>query len=176
MELVKIKASDYGLEESKAKQISDMFKPMLDAMVELEDEYNGIISKDISQLLCKEAKDLRLKYVKIRTGTAKIHKELKQFYLQGGRFVDGWKNAQLMASQGIEEKLLNIENHYENIEKERLAKLQDERAKLLLPYELDPVPNNLGEMKEDIWNNFLSFSNGIFNFYGCIYNSCFILF
>ena len=109
MELVKINPSDYGLEEQKAKEISDMFKPMLDKMVDLEKRYNEVISLEIQPETCKKAKELRLEYVKVRTGTATIHKELKAFYLQGGRFVDGWKNAQLMASQGIEEKLINIE-------------------------------------------------------------------
>lgn len=155
MELIKIKASDYGLEENKAKQISDMFKPMLDKMVELETEFNEISNLEISPLVCNQAKELRLQYVKVRTGTAKIHKELKDFYLQGGRFVDGWKNAQLMASQGIEEKLMNIEKYYENLELEKQAKLQEERSKQLALYEVEIIPNDLGKMEEQVWNNYL---------------------
>lgn len=155
MELIKIKASDYGLEENKAKQISDMFKPMLDKMVELETEFNEISNLEISPLVCNQAKELRLQYVKVRTGTAKIHKELKDFYLQGGRFVDGWKNAQLMASQGIEEKLMNIEKYYENLEIEKQAKLQEERSKQLDLYEVEIIPNDLGKMEEQVWNNYL---------------------
>jgi len=42
-------------------------------------------------------KELRLKYMKIRTATLDIHKKQKAFYLAGGRFVDGWMNASLMA-------------------------------------------------------------------------------
>ncbi len=155
-ELVKINAKDYGLEETKAKEISDMFQPMLETMVELEKEYNDVIEGEMSPENCIEAKALRLKYVKVRTGTAEIHKKLKAFYLLGGRFVDGWKNAQLMASEGIEGKLMLIEKHYENLEAEKISKLQEKRAKELEKFEVDFVPGNLGEMESEVWGNYIS--------------------
>ncbi|KKL90114.1 hypothetical protein LCGC14_1907890, partial [marine sediment metagenome] len=156
MELVKINHEEYGLQESKAKEISAMFKPMLDWMVKLGDQFNEVIDLPVSEETCKKAHDLRLEYVKTRTGTAKVHKKLKAFYLQGGRFVDGWKNAQLMASQGIEDKLSNIENHYIIQEKERITKLQEKRAKVLKKFDLDIVPGNLGELDATMWNNYLT--------------------
>ncbi len=154
-ELVKINAKDYGLEETKAKEISDMFKPMLDKMVELEKEYNDVIKGEMSPENCIEAKALRLKYVKVRTGTAEIHKKLKAFYLLGGRFVDGWKNAQLMASEGIEGKLMSIEKHYENLEIERAIKLQEKRATEITKHGVEVVPENLGEMDIQVWDGYL---------------------
>ena len=154
-ELVVLKAADYGLEETKAQEIQATFMPMLEKMTELEKEYNLIIQKDINEELCTEAKTLRLKYVKVRTGTADIHRKLKDFYLKGGRFVDGWKNAQIMASEGMESRLKEIENHYENIEKERITKLQEMRTEKLHKYEPDMNVPNLGEMKEDVWNNYI---------------------
>ena len=156
MDLVKIKAADYGLEESKAKQISDMFKPMLDKMVDLEKEYNEIVDLPISKATTALAKDLRLRYVKVRTGTAVIHKDIKQFYIKGGKFVDGWKNTQLMASEGIEKSLKDIECHFENIEKEKREQLKAKREKELQAFELEVMPPGLGEMDEEIWNNFLT--------------------
>jgi len=157
--IVKINASDYGLEEKKASQISDMFKPMLDEMVELEQEYNEVAKLEISEETCAKAKELRLKYVKVRTGTAAIHKELKSFYLQGGRFVDGWKNAQLMASEGIEEKLTDIEKHFENIELQKVAKLQENRSEEMRKHkpqdEWPFIPDNLGTMEESVWDSYI---------------------
>ena len=155
-ELVKINAKDYGLEETKAKEISEMFKPMLDKMVELEKEYNDVIQGEMSPENCIEAKALRLKYVKVRTGTAEIHKKLKAFYLLGGRFVDGWKNAQLMASEGIEGKLMSIEKHFENLETQRISKLHDKRTTELEKYDVDFIPGNLGEMETEVWGNYIS--------------------
>ncbi len=155
-ELVKINAKDYGLEETKAKEISEMFKPMLDRMVELEKEFNTLTKGEISKELCLEAKVLRLKYVKVRTGTVEIHRGLKQFYLQGGRFVDGWKNAQLMASEGIESKLMDIEKHFEILEQQRISKLHDKRTTELEKYDVDFIPGNLGEMETEVWGNYIS--------------------
>ena len=157
MELVKVDPAEYGLEENKAKQISDMFKPMLDQMEDLETEFNAVVKMEINDDAVAAAKELRLKYVKVRTGTAKIHKELKSFYLQGGRFVDGWKNAQLMASQGNEEKLMAIEKHFENLERERIEKLNVERRELALKYVQSEqlIPEALGEMLDPVWENYL---------------------
>lgn len=156
MTTLQINAADYGLEENKAKQISDMFKPMLDKMTELEVQYNEVIKRPMEPETMQMAKDLRLAYVKVRTGTAAIHKELKSFYLQGGRFVDGWKNAQLMASQGIEEKLKSIEDHFFNIRAREVKELQEKRTIELQKYGLEVFPIELGLMDVDIWNNYLS--------------------
>jgi len=157
-QIIKVDPKDYGLKEQKAQEIAAMFKPMLNKMVELEKSFNKIAkikTKDIKPELCRQARALRLMYVKARTETAAIHKEIKAFYLQGGKFVDGWKNAQLMASQGKESELLKIEKHFELIEEERIKKIQEERSKQLEQYEAQE-PIGLGEMPADVWENYLS--------------------
>jgi len=148
-EIVKINASDYGLDSTKAQEIEAMFLPMLNKMKKLEKDYNEIIKLPINPETCQKAKELRLQYVRIRTGTAEIHKELKAFYLNGGRFVDGWKNAQLFASQEIEETLKKIENHFEILEAERKAKIKAERIAMIQPYVEDVNTFMLGEMTEN---------------------------
>lgn len=154
MEIVKLKGADFGIEETKAQEISAQFKPMLDKMVELEKEYNRIIRlpKDKPDT-AEQAGELRKKLVKVRTGTAEIHKAQKAFYLAGGRFVDAWKNAQLFASQGLEEKLLEIETYRQRIELERVQKLHDERLAFIRPYidEADLAGLSLGAMQDDVW-------------------------
>lgn len=156
LQLIKIDAKEFGIEESKAKQISEQFTPMLDKMVELEKEANNIFSLDIENIETgKLAKEVRLKYVKVRTGTAEIHKQQKAFYLSAGRFVDGWKNAQIFASQGIEEKLETIENHFKNKEIERLKELQNNRLELITPFLENTIGLDLSSMTEEIFNNFL---------------------
>ena len=157
--IVKIDASEYGLSETKAAEVSAMFRPMLDKMEELETEFNRVAEMaagEITPEVTKAAKEVRLQYVKVRTGTAKIHKELKAFYLQGGRFVDGWKNAQIMASQGKEDKLKEIEEHFERIEAARIERLQDERAEELSKYQDENIPANLGSMEQAVWANFFA--------------------
>lgn len=156
-ELISVDPKAFGLEESKAADIAAQFKPMLDKMVELETEYNQVITLPIEEKeTAVKAKNLRLKYVKVRTGTEKIHKEQKAFYLSAGRFVDGWKNTQLFASQGIEKKLEDIERYAENKEKERIAALQSEREQILAPYEVENLSSlALGTMSDEVFANFL---------------------
>ena len=154
--LVKIDPKEYGLAENTAKLVEDAFKPMLSKMTDLENEYNEIVKQEISEDLCKEAKSLRLQYVKVRTGTAAIHKSQKALYLAGGRFVDGWKNAQLFASQGKEEDLSGIENHYINIENVRIAELQETRTCILQKYDVDYFPTDLGNMDAEVWENYIA--------------------
>jgi hypothetical protein len=154
-ELVKIKASDYGLEETKAQEIESLFTPMLSKMSELESEYNDILQNEINPETCQRAHDLRSAYVKIRTGTAEIHKKAKEFYLNGGRFVDGWKNAQLFASGEKEKTLKAIEDHFENQEREKREKLRTDRVELLKPYtEIEPLA--LGHMEQTVFDNYLT--------------------
>lgn len=153
-EIVKLDPAEYGLSESKASEISALFTPMLDKMVELEKEYNEVIVQEPSFASCDEAKKLRLKYVKVRTGTAAIHKDAKAFYLAGGRFVDGWKNAQLFASQGIEDKLKELEEHYERQTKAERDKIKEERLALLEPYEEETEHLGLDQMSEEVWERY----------------------
>ena len=154
-EIVKINASDYGLEETKANEIKSMFVPMLTKMDELEVQYNDILKREIDPETCQMAKDLRLAYVRTRTGTEKIHKDLKAFYLNGGRFVDAFKNTQAFASGEKEKTLKAIEDHFENQERERLEKLRTERLELLQPYtEIEPLA--LGHMEQTVFDNYLT--------------------
>lgn len=149
-------ATTVGLTETKAQELEQAFSPMLAIMTELESEYNAIMeAPEITPELSKQARNVRMKYVGARTGTAKIHKELKAFYLAGGRAVDGWKNAQLHAGQGNEAKLLEIENHFENLEKERKIKLDAERVEIAVGLGMpDARLMKLGEMEDAVWNQF----------------------
>lgn len=155
-ELVKLDAKEYGLQENKAKEIELAFMPMLNKMKELEIEYNKIIDEQITQETSTRAKDLRLKYVKVRTRTASIHKEAKSFYLAGSRFVDAWKNTQLYASQGLEKKLEEIEKHFEEIEKQKKHELEINRRNQLSKYQDLDIALRLSDMSCNTWNIFLA--------------------
>jgi hypothetical protein len=157
-EIVKIDPKEFGIEDSKAADIAAQFQPMLDKMVELETSYNEVIQMPVEEReTAKKARELRLKYMKIRTATLDIHKKQKAFYLAGGKFVDGWKNAQHFASMGKEEKLEEIEKYAENLEKQRIADLQKSREEQLQPYGVENVETlNLGVMPDSVWDNFLA--------------------
>lgn len=148
---------EYGLEVEKATKINESFLPKLAERDGLVKVYENILTKEISKDVCEEASTLRKKLVKVRTGIAEIHKVEKAFYLASGRYVDALKNKHTLPIEQMEEKLAEVEKYYENIEKERIAKLQKEREGMLLVYEVENVSAlNLGVMSDDIWNGFLT--------------------
>lgn len=156
-QIVKIEPKEYGLTSETASQIEAQFKPMLEKMTELEKEFNEVVSLPIDSLDAqKRAKELRLKYVKVRTGTAAIHKEQKDFYLKGGRFVDGWKNAQLFASQSKEDALEKIEKYAEEQERIRLEAIETQRRDLIREYVEDVTILNLSAMADDVWDAYFN--------------------
>lgn len=154
-ELVKIDPAQYGLQATEAAQVEAVFLPMIAKMKELENEFNEVVNMPIEPTTMAKAKELRLKYVKVRTGTAAIHKTAKDYYLKGGRFVDGWKNAQEFASQEKERALEKIEKHFEILEAERKAKLKEDRLLLIADICETPEMYPLAEMSESAFNQLL---------------------
>ena len=55
----------------------------------------------------------------------------------------------------MEEKLNATENHFENLQKEKIAKLQSERSEQIAKY-IDVIPGSLGLMTKEVWENFFS--------------------
>ena len=107
-EIAKVDYKEFGLAESKAHEIEMAFTPFVQAMDELAPELNKFI-ENLGETPTTEdivvAKELRLAYVKTRTGTSTVHKEQKAVFLNAGRFIDSLKNAQKKAADGIEEYL-----------------------------------------------------------------------
>lgn len=158
IEIITINPQEFGLEKTEAQKIEEVFTPMLTKMVELEKEYNLIIGLPLEPETLKKARELRLKYVKVRSGTAEIHKTAKAYYLAGGRFVDAWKNAQNFSAIGKEEELEKIEKHFELIEQAKKEKLNEERQKQLAQYVSDVTLYNLKEMSDTGFSELLSSS------------------
>jgi len=160
MEIVKINPTDFGLTDETAKNIKDQFLPMLNKMEELENRYNEIVQMPIEAVQTQKlAKELRKEYVVVRKATEEIHKKQKAFYLNGGRYVDGWKNAQLFASQTKEDELKRIENYLEELEKQRIAQLCESRLQELRPF-VDDITTisltSLGVMEDDVFMAYLT--------------------
>ena len=153
--IVDLDPEEFGVESTSALEIQSLFSPVLDTLVELEKVYNEIVVKPITELVCAEAKELLKQYVKTRTTTSKIHTEIKADILKKGRFIDGWKNTQILATKNKEENLKNLSEHFENIKKEEVLKIQTERSNELLKYEITQIPHDLGNMDIIIWENLL---------------------
>lgn len=155
--LIKIDATEFGIEQSKANVILAAFEPSQVKMAELEPEYLEVIALPLEDPMTElKAADLLKKYVKIRTGRNAVHKQEKDFFLNAGRFVDKIKNLGNAETEKREEKLEAIKNHYANLEKARIAALAASRNERLKQFDFDGSQMNLGTMEENVWVSFLA--------------------
>jgi hypothetical protein len=147
-------ASEYGIEETKAREIAAVFTPMLDQLKAYEVEYNSIITEEPSKENGKKARELRLKMVKSRTAMTKEHKSLKDFYIKGGQFVDGMKKAYEFGTHSLEEKLEDREKHFENLEKERKENIRLTRLAEIKEFE-GTEPIGLADMEQEQFETYM---------------------
>ena len=155
--LIKVDASEFGIEQSKANSIISAFEPSQLKMAELEPEFLKIVELPLDDPMTElAAAELLKKYVKIRTGRNAIHKQEKDFFLNAGRFVDKIKNIANAETEKREEVLEGIKNHYANLEKARIAALAASRNERLKQFEFDGSQMNLGTMEENVWVSFLA--------------------
>jgi hypothetical protein len=150
-----IKKNEYDLTENKAKEIASIYVPMVQMLEQFEERYNKIVNEPITNNLVKKAKRLRIEIKKIRTTADNARKEAKAEYLRAGNAIQGAYNTLKYAVVSKEEKLKEIENYYENLEKERLDNLERERLELVLPFVEFP-PSNLAHMEQDVFDNYLT--------------------
>lgn len=151
-----IKAEDYGLEVAKANELTVGLKVVRDERKLLIKEFEEVSKLELTEENLPKFKELRLKIVKNRTqGINKWHKTNKEFFLTGGKFVDAIKNKENSINEQMEEKLMDAENHFENLEKERISKIQQERVSLLSKFVDDASERNLSSMDDEVWDAYL---------------------
>jgi len=157
--LIKIEAPELlQIEKTKAEAIRKVFEPMAAMLDDFENRYNAVITeaeKEITNDVCGKAKRIRLDIAKVRIATEKARKEEKEIYLRAGKAVDGVANILKWAVGEKEQKLKDIENYFERIEKERLEKLQQKRVEELSAYVADAEERELNSMDEEVWNAYL---------------------
>ena len=148
--------SKYGLQEKEANKLTKDLSTIILERDLLAKQYGEIIQKELSNEVLEEARDIRMKLVKVRTqGINKWHKANKAYFKAGGDYVDAIKRKELVPVESMEITLKEIEDYYENQEKERVLKIKEEREAAVAPYieEGDLDGMNLGEMSEDIWDS-----------------------
>jgi hypothetical protein len=155
-----------GVEKSKALQIKQTFEPMTKMLEEFENAYNGVIKeadKGVTEELTRKAKRLRLDIRQVRLRTEEKRKEIKEEYLRAGKAIDGVSNIVKWAVTDKEQKLKNIEEHFERMEEIRKeaeaaakAELQEKRATILAEYVEDAHERDLATMDEDVWDIYLA--------------------
>lgn len=148
-----------AIEPSRAEQIRATFEPMADMLSKFEDTYNGVLeeaNKGITYDVTSKAKRLRIDIGRVRIETGKLKDQQKSEYLRASNAIQAVHNILVWAVTDKENKLKNIENHFEIQEKKRLEDLQRERVDLLLPYVDDAAERVLSGMDLDVWAAYLS--------------------
>ncbi len=145
-----------GIDESKAAQIKAVFQPMVEMLESFEEKYKEVTALKTSPDKCKQAKQLRIAVAKVRIEADKVRKIQKENSLREGKAIDGVNNILKFAVMDKEEKLKEIETHYERIEAEKKAQLQLDRVAELEKYEADGEFVDLGNMPDEVWKNYLA--------------------
>lgn len=151
-----IKPETFGLTPEKGISILESFNPKLTELSSLQQEYTELIKREITPELVAEAKVFYKQITTFESSLNTIHKAEKDFYLQGGRFVDALKNKGIVHSSEMKTKVKAIVDYYANIEKNKLDALEIERKSLLEPFYKETHLLDLRTMADDVFKNFLS--------------------
>jgi colicin import membrane protein len=146
----------FGIEPSKAKEMTSGLTVVLAEREVLQSHYLEVSKLEITNENLAAFKELRLRIVKNRTqGIEKWHKANKAFYLAGGRFVDAIKNKEIAVNEEMELKLIEVERHFDNIEKDRKLKINLERLERLTPYVEDITGLDFSEMNDYDFDDYI---------------------
>jgi hypothetical protein len=141
--------SEFGLATNTAVNMLVGLVPTLAERNLLIEAYTEAIKLEITKENVKYFKELKSKIVKNRTQGLKLWQEKeKRFYLDGGRFIQSIYNKEVLINEQMEEKLEAAIKYEENLEKERINKLIEERSELISNFVEDPLVYNLGQLDE----------------------------
>ncbi len=145
-----------GLILSDAETIKQSYLPFFEQLAEIKEQSSKIDYTNPTQLDESIARELRLKTVKIRTGSEALKNERKKVHLLRGNLEqDSWnliKSTCLLS----EETFAQVEKASERKEAARKAALKSERSDLLKPYTEQSEIYPLGEMSQDAFDDLLN--------------------
>ncbi len=151
-----INPKEFGLEENKALELTSGLTLILTERETLKNAYIDVIDLDVTEDNLATFKELRIKIMKNRTqGIEKWHKEKKEVFLRGGQFVDAIKKSESFENERMETALLEKEKHFENLEKERLKAIHNERVGKLQPFNYEIGNVDFSAMDENMFNAIL---------------------
>lgn len=142
-----------GLELSEGEQIKQSYLPFFIQIAEIKEESKKINFENPTELDEKIARELRLRMVKIRTGSATIKDERKKIHLLRGNLEQSSYNLIKTGCELEEEIFLQVEKKREIAEKLRKENLKNERLELLKYVCETPEIYPLSEMEEESFND-----------------------
>lgn len=153
MNLQPIQPTDYGLSTEKAQNISLRFSPKELEFNALIQRYNTVLTMDLDDAL-NDALALKKDYLAIEKSINEIHKAEKDFYWNGGKFVDAQKNRFIVHITEHKKKLDEIIKYKELQEKAELKAIADARHLELNKYMSDSSHIDVSSMSEEVYEAF----------------------
>lgn len=155
-EVVKVDPKEFGIEETKALELTLGLNPTLEERSVLIERFNAVKDLEVTVENISVFRELRIDFQKNRTqGIEKWHKITKEVPLRMSQLIDAVKRNESATNQNHESFLETKEKHFDNIEKERLANLQIERVDLIKLYVENAEQMKLSEMEDDVFEAFL---------------------
>lgn len=142
-----------GVELLEAQEIAKNYLPFIERNNSLNLLMEKIDFDNPTILDEKNAREIRLLKVKVRTDADKTNQIEKKADTVKANFKQSLYNHIKNGCQSDEEKLLQVEKKREIAEAARIAKLQTERVEQAKEYGVDATNFPLGTMDEDAWMN-----------------------
>lgn len=140
-----------GLELTEAQTIASNYAPFFERIAEKELQVQKL--EKGNALHVDLAKRIRIDLGRICSEIEAQKKKDKEAVLIRGRFVDGLYNAANGYGRLTQETAKEIEDHFEKMEAERIAKLKSERIELLAPHVDNPEIFGVEHMSQEAFDN-----------------------
>lgn len=152
-----------GLQKSQAESVMQGFKDFFEEVKKYEQKAKSILITSAEQVQeMKEARAIRLELKNIRVNAEKVRVERKEFFLRGGKAIDGIANVLKALVVPLEEHLDKQEHFVERLEEERKERVNAERIAQLQPYVVDIAVYNLKDMTDGAFEVLLKTSKTAF--------------
>lgn len=155
-EIVKIESTqlekvvtESGLAIQEGEEIKKSYLPFLAQLAEIQSQATKINFDSPAEIDETIARELRLKTVKVRTGSKELKDERKKGYLLRGNLEQAAYNLIEASCKITEDVFNNVEKAREIAEKKRKEQLRIDREEKLSPYTESVTMYPLGEMSEE---------------------------
>lgn len=147
-----VKPEDFNIDKKSALELTKDLTQVIKERSVLEAQYAEAVKTEITPENIEVFRKLRLKIRDNRTkGIEPWHRTNKDYFLRGGQFIDAIKRMQVAINERMEDNLKEMEDHFVNLEKERISELHESRVAILNEYDYDTSSGQFGELSEDLF-------------------------
>jgi len=154
---------DTKIELSKAEGHAMAFAPSMGSYLELAEVIKGLDKVNPTEAMAKQAREARLKMVKVRTAAEEIKDLRKEGIKAEGDLIQSLYNVVKNSCLVTETEFTEIEKHQERMEANRQAELSATRIELLAVFGTDTTYLPLGVMTDEQFNRLLETETIAFN-------------